>query len=198
MDVLHAWQARGTIILNPPRALEVCVDKYLASVRLENAGLLVPPTIVCQHGDAAFDAFHRLGGDVVVKPIFGSEGRGMVRVSDPELAWRTFRAIERTQSVLYLQQYINHPGWDVRALVSRGRALTAMRRISRGDWRTNVAQGATAEPWKLSSELEAMALQAADAVGRALSQGSICCRARMVNGTFSKSTPFPGGGPWRP
>jgi ribosomal protein S6--L-glutamate ligase len=165
MDVLHAWQALGIPVVNPPRALETCVDKYLAMVRLENAGLRVPPTIVCQHGDAAFEAFERLGGDVVVKPIFGSEGRGMVRISDPEMAWRTLRAIERTQSVLYLQQFIRHPGWDARAFVSRGRVIAAMRRVGRGDWRTNVAQGAKAEPYCLSPELEALALRAVDAVG---------------------------------
>ena len=165
MDVLHAWETSGVRVLNPPRALEICVDKYLATMRLEAAGLPVPPTIVCQSGDAALEAFEKLGGDVVVKPIFGSEGRGMIRVSDPELAWRTFRAIERTQAILYLQKFIRHPGWDLRAFVSRGRVLTAMRRTSRGDWRTNVAQGATAEPWKLPPELEALALRASEAVG---------------------------------
>lgn len=165
MDLLHAWEAQGITILNPPRALEVCVDKYLCTVRLEAAGLRVPPTVVCQHADAALEAFEQLGGDVVVKPIFGSEGRGMVRVSDPEMAWRTFRAIERTQQVLYLQQFVHHPGWDVRVFVSRGRAIASMRRISNGDWRTNVAQGATAEPWKLTHELEALAMRASEAVG---------------------------------
>jgi RimK family alpha-L-glutamate ligase len=165
MDLLHAWQAKGIRILNPPRALEICVDKYLCTARLETAGLRVPATIVCQHADAAFDAFDRLGGDVVVKPIFGSEGRGMVRVSDKELAWRTFRAIERTQSVLYLQKFIPHPGWDVRAFVSRGRVLTSMRRVAKDDWRTNVAQGAAAEPWPLPPKLEPLALRAAEAVG---------------------------------
>jgi ribosomal protein S6--L-glutamate ligase len=165
MDILHAWQGRGMPILNPPRALETCVDKYLATVRLEAAGLRVPATIVCQHADSAFEAFDQLGGDVVVKPIFGSEGRGMVRVSDPEIAWRTFRAIERTQAVLYLQEFIPHPGWDLRVFVSRGRVLTAMRRVACGDWRTNVAQGATAEPWKLSPELEELSLRASEAVG---------------------------------
>src|SRR5947208_1224253 len=49
MDRLHALAARGFPVLNPPRALEVCVDKYLALVRLAAAGLRVPETIVCQH-----------------------------------------------------------------------------------------------------------------------------------------------------
>jgi ribosomal protein S6--L-glutamate ligase len=165
MDRLHALELRGVPILNPPRALEVCVDKYLALVRLQTAGLCVPATIVCQDAEAAIAAFEALGRDVVVKPIFGSEGRGMMRVSDPELAWRTFRTLERTHAVLYIQKFIAHPGWDLRAFVLNGKVLAAMRRSSNGDWRTNVAQGATAESVKLSPDQEELAVRAAEAVG---------------------------------
>jgi len=165
MDVLQALANRGVKILNPPRALEVCVDKYLALERLQQAGLLVPETIVCQRADAALDAFEQLGRDVVVKPIFGSEGRGMMRITDPELAWRTFRAIERTQAVLYLQRFIRHPGWDLRAFVLNGKVIASVRRVSAGDWRTNVAQGARAELFKLTSSQEELALLASAAVG---------------------------------
>src|SRR5262249_49101838 len=134
MDLLHRLHARGVRVLNPPRAVEVCVDKYMATAVLAADGLRVPATVVCQHADAALEAFAALGGDVVVKPLFGSEGRGMVRVSDPEMAWRTFRTLERTASVLYLQQFVRHPGWDLRVFVLGGRVLTAMRRRARGDW----------------------------------------------------------------
>jgi len=165
MDVLHRLQARGVPVLNPPLALETCVDKYLASARLEAAGLRVPPTIVCQHADAALEAFSSLGGDVIVKPLFGSEGRGMVRVSDPELAWRTFRTLERTQRVLYLQLFIAHPGWDLRIFVLGGRVLCAMRRYARDDWRTNIAQGGRGEHVRLTAAQEELALHAAAVVG---------------------------------
>jgi ribosomal protein S6--L-glutamate ligase len=168
MDLLHRAQARGTTVLNPPRAVETCVDKYLATTYLEAAGLLVPPTIVCQHADAALEAYQSLGGDVVVKPLFGSEGRGMVRVCDPEMAWRTFRTLERTQSVLYLQQFIRHPGWDLRVFALGGRVLTAMRRYGNGDWRTNVAQGGKGEVVRPDGEQERLALRAAAAVGAAV------------------------------
>jgi ribosomal protein S6--L-glutamate ligase len=165
MDVLHRFQANHGRVLNPPLALEVCVDKYLASARLDAAALPVPPTVVCQDSETAIEAFHRLGGDVVVKPLFGSEGRGMIRVSDEEIAWRTFRTLERLQTVLYVQQFIDHPGWDLRAFVMDGKVLTAMRRHARGDWRTNVAQGGRAESATLSGEEERLALAAARAVG---------------------------------
>ncbi|MGH7173521.1 MAG: ATP-grasp domain-containing protein [Gemmataceae bacterium] len=168
MDLLHRAQARGVAVLNPPRAVETCVDKYLATAYLEAAGLRVPPTVVCQHADAALEAFAALGGDVVVKPLFGSEGRGMVRVCDPEMAWRTFRTLERTQSVLYLQQFIPHPGWDVRVFVLGGRVLTAMRRYGNGDWRTNVAQGGRGEVVQVSADEERLALSAAAALGAAM------------------------------
>lgn len=165
MDVLHRAQAAGVRILNTPLALETCIDKYLASAKLEAAGLRVPPTVVCQHEDAAHEAFAALGGDVVVKPLFGSEGRGMVRVSDPEMAWRTFRAIQRSQAILYLQRFIAHPGWDLRVFVLGQRVVAAMRRHARDGWRTNVAQGGRGEAVRVTAAEEHLALAAAAAVG---------------------------------
>jgi ribosomal protein S6--L-glutamate ligase len=102
----------------------------------------------------------------------------MVRVSDPELAWRTFRTLERTRGVLYLQQFIRHPGWDLRAFVLGGRVLAAMRRHSRGDWRTNVAQGGTAEPTRLGPEEEALAVRAAEALGAVVAGVDLLPRPR--------------------
>src|SRR5437016_206197 len=57
MDILHRLHAEGARVLNPPAAIEACVDKYLASARLQARGLPVPPTVVCQHADAALEAF---------------------------------------------------------------------------------------------------------------------------------------------
>ena len=165
MDVLHRWEAAGVRVLNSPRALETCIDKYLASARLEAAGLLVPATVVCQDAEMAMEAFASLGGDVVVKPLFGSEGRGMVRVSDPELAWRTFRAIDGVRAVLYLQRFIRHPGWDLRVFVIGGCAVAAMRRYAKTGWRTNGAQGGRGEAVRVTAEEERLALAAAEAVG---------------------------------
>ncbi len=162
MDVLHRLQSLGIVVLNPPAAVEACVDKYLTTARLAAAGLAVPRTIVCQRADPALEAFAKLGGDVVVKPIFGSEGRGMMRIADPELAWRTFRTLERQQAVLYLQEFIAHPGWDLRAFVIGGQILTAMRRqAGNNDWRTNVAQGGKGELTELTVAQKELALKAA-------------------------------------
>lgn len=165
MDLLHEAVARGQTVLNPPRAVEVCVDKYLTTARLARAGIATPPTAVCQKSDDAMAAFVELGGDVVLKPLFGAEGRGMCRITESETAWRTFRVLEQTGQVIYLQQFVRHPGWDLRAFVLGGRVIASMRRVAGNDWRTNVAQGGTAERVTLSVEEERLALRAAEAVG---------------------------------
>lgn len=165
MDLLHAAEAKGVRVINPPRALETCVDKYLTNVRLEAAGLPIPKTIVAQTCDDAMQAFEALGRDVVVKPLFGSEGRGMVRITDAEVAWRTFQTLATVQNVIYVQQFLKHPGWDVRAFVIDGQVVAAMKRSNSLDWRTNVAQGGTAEPFLTDNAIRSLAVASAQATG---------------------------------
>src|SRR3569833_1984182 len=64
MDLLARWEAAGVPVVNPPKAVEVAVDKFLASAKLQSAGLRVPRTIICQTADEALRAFELLGGDV--------------------------------------------------------------------------------------------------------------------------------------
>ena len=166
MDALHRLEALGVPVLNPPRAVEAAVDKYLALAMLDQAGLPVPPTWVGESAAEALGAFERLGGDVVVKPLFGSEGRGLVRVSDRELARRVFQTLERLGAVLYVQRLVRNPGHDLRAFVLGGRVLGAIRRHAPSDdWRTNVAVGGRPEACRLDPEAERLALRAARAVG---------------------------------
>jgi tetrahydromethanopterin:alpha-L-glutamate ligase len=166
MDALHRLATLGVPVLNPPRSVEAAVDKYLTLALLDGAGLPVPPTWTGQSANEALAAFDVLGGDVVVKPLFGSEGRGLMRISDKELAWRTFHVLERLGSVLYLQRVIRHPGHDLRVFVVRGSVLGVMRRhASPGEWRANVALGGRAESCRLDPEAERLALAAARAVG---------------------------------
>jgi RimK family alpha-L-glutamate ligase len=163
MDLLARLEASGPSVFNPPRAIEAAVDKYLASARLAAAGLPVPPTIVCQSPEDAIQAFFTLGGRVVVKPLFGSEGRGIALLDDEALAERAFRMLANMGAVLYLQQFIPHDGFDIRALVV-GQKVFAMRRKNPNDWRTNVSRGATAEAIELDPELASLARRAAEAI----------------------------------
>ena len=167
MDVLSQLEVAGHRVINPARALEAAVDKYLATAKLRNAGLDVPRTICCQTTDDAMAAFAQLGQDVVLKPLFGGEGRGIARLQDEALALRAFKMLEQLGAVMYLQEFVRHDGYDIRLFVV-GDRVVGMRRRNENDWRTNVSRGAVTEPLEVTSELGVMALRAAEAVGAPL------------------------------
>ena len=163
VDALHRLEDRGVLVINSPRAIERTVDKFWTTALLEQAGLRVPETVVCEGIEDALEAFRRLR-DVIVKPLFGSMGLGMVRVSDEDMAFRVFRALESIRGVYYIQRAIDHDGRDVRAFVVGGRVIGAIERRASG-WRTNLARGARAEAVTLGAEWSTLAVRAAAAVG---------------------------------
>lgn len=167
IDALHRLERLGVRVVNPARVIERTVDKFYTSVLLEEAGLKTPPTVVAEHFDDAMTAFRAMG-DVIVKPLFGSNGRGIVRVSDGEIAHRVFRALEMERAVYYVQQVLPSiaagGGRDLRVFVLGKRILAAVWRSADG-WRTNLSRGGRAEKAELSPGSSALALAAAEVVG---------------------------------
>jgi RimK family alpha-L-glutamate ligase len=162
MDALHRLENLGVRVMNPPLAIERTVDKYFTSFLLADAGIRTPRTLVTEDFDTAFAAFRELG-DVVIKPLFGSEGKGMVRVTDEETAYRILRTWELNRYIFYLQEYIPHFQEDVRAFVVGDRVIAAMVRRGTG-WKTNFSKGARVESIELSPEMEALALRACSVI----------------------------------
>lgn len=161
MDALHALQAWGCRVINTAETIERSVDKFHASFLIGHAGLPTPRTFTAEHFEDAMTYFDELGGDVVLKPLFGSEGKGIVRISDKDIAYRTFRALEIARSVYYLQEYLPSRGWDLRVFVLGGRVIGCMRRTAVG-WKTNVSQGAKPEAYPMTEEIETLALRTAE------------------------------------
>lgn len=165
MDCLQAMESAGVPVINPPRSLEIAIDKWLTLHRLHQAGVPTPPTVVCQTRDAALAAYERLGGDVLVKPIFGGEGRGILRVSDEDSAWRVFSTLQQIGQVHYVQQFLQHYGYDIRVLIVGGKLYSIKRFGHGGHWRTNLSQGGCAQPHVLTDQEHELAIQSAAAIG---------------------------------
>jgi RimK family alpha-L-glutamate ligase len=163
VDALHVVGAAGVRAVNSATAIERTVDKFLASALIARARVPTPRTVACERAEDAAAAFEELGGDVVVKPLFGSMGFGMARLEDPDVADRVFRALEIERAIYYLQETVPHGGRDVRALVVGGRVLGAIERAGEG-WRTNLARGGTASATTLTPEQEDLCVRAVDAV----------------------------------
>ncbi len=155
-------------VVNPPRALEAAVDKYLCSARLAAAGLPTPRPWVAQTVEQAlrgFDAFAAVGS--VLKPLFGSEGRGIALLTDRALAERAFALIAQQGGVIYQQEFLPHGDCDYRVLVIGDKTWTIRRRHA-SDWRTNISRGAVAEPCQVPTEWIQLARRAAATIGAPL------------------------------
>jgi RimK family alpha-L-glutamate ligase len=162
IDALHWLERLGIPVMNPAAAIERTVDKFYTSALLAAAGLPTPRTVVAERMEDAMKAFQGLR-DVIVKPLFGAGGQGMVRVSDEEIAYRVFRALDLERAVYYLQEALPHQGRDLRAFVVGERVVAAAWRCADG-WRTNVMQGARVERAVLPPEWQALSIRAARAV----------------------------------
>src|SRR5215472_4780282 len=115
VDALHWIEDHGVPVINSPRAIERSVDKFYADARLREAGLPTPETFVGERVEDAMAAVRRMldrraqgEGDpaVVIKPIFGSMGHGIVRIADPDVAFRVLQSLDRTRPVFYVQRVV--------------------------------------------------------------------------------------------
>jgi len=159
MDALHRLENLGVRVVNSASSIERTVDKYYTSFLLADAGIPTPRTVVTEDFESALSAFHEMG-DVILKPLFGSEGKGMVRISDEETAYRVLRVWELNRFIYYLQEYLPHFQEDVRAFIVGSEVVAAMVRRGTG-WKTNFSQGAKVEALELGAEMKGMALEAA-------------------------------------
>ena len=164
MDMLYRLERQGFLIINPVEAIEHCVDKYDILAILEDNGLSVPQTVATESVSEALRAFAELGGDVVVKPLFGSRGIGATRVVDSEIASTVFKAITFHHGVIYIQEFVPHGYSDIRAFVIDNHVIASMRRVSES-WKTNFSQGAKPIPIELTPELEELAVKSTKVIG---------------------------------
>ena len=165
LALLNSW---GITTVNRYNTAVICADKLRTAITLAQAGISQPVTRVAFDPDTALTALSDLGYPAVLKPVTGSWGRLLARVSSPEAAEAI---IEHRQTlgdyqhhVYYTQEYINKPGRDIRAFVVGDRTICAIYRAS-PHWITNTARGGQASNCPVTQELDDLCTRAAQAVG---------------------------------
>lgn len=163
---LHALRELHVPVHNDARAIERCVDKSMTSFLLHRSGIPTPDTWSVESIDAAqriVKAQVRPGEPLVLKPLFGSQGRGLRLVERAE----DLPGPDEIGGVYYLQRFVAGagPGWrDWRVFVVGRQAIAAMIRHGR-QWRTNASQGARCEHVPAQGEIATLAVAASEAVG---------------------------------
>ena len=162
------YAAAGSVVLNRPEVIETCGDKLATSAILAAAGVPTPRTMVAFGAEEALERCEELGYPVVLKPVVGSWGRMVSRLSDADAVAAVLEHKEvlggPAHRVIYLQEHVEKPGRDIRAFVVGDRVVAAIYRESE-HWITNTARGGVARACPVDDTLSAIALRAARAVG---------------------------------
>ena len=163
---LGTLTARGVRVLNRAGALLAAHDKLLTARVLDRAGLSHPRTRLLEFGGA----LPEWDGPVVVKPRFGSWGRD-VELCETEAALQAHvssldqRLWFRQRGAL-VQELVPPEGFDLRVIVAAGVVVGAIARVAApGEWRTNIALGATRQPVEPPASALDLAVRAAAATG---------------------------------
>lgn len=162
LGLLHALARLGVRVINDARAIERCVDKSMTSFLLHAAGIATPPTLASESAAQAERWRAGTAAELVAKPLFGSQGRGLMRFRPDEAP----PAAEQYAGVHYLQRFVGRDaGWrDFRVMVVGGAPVAAMLRHGRS-WVTNVRRGARCERVAATGDLAERSVAAAAAVG---------------------------------
>jgi [lysine-biosynthesis-protein LysW]--L-2-aminoadipate ligase len=164
----HRLEGLGVPTLSPHRAVANCGDKMLTSALLQTAGLPIPRTLIAFTPETALEAIEELGYPVVLKPLVGSWGRLLARVSDRYAAEAILEHKTTlggyAHGVLYIQEYVEKPGRDIRSFVVGDETVAAIYRDS-PHWITNTARGGRASNCPITPEIDHLSRAAAQAVG---------------------------------
>ena len=139
----------GTLVVNDPAEVRSAPEKLLVTKFLG----LTPPTLISSD-PVALVAFHEKHGDVVLKPLHGAAGSGVVRLKagDPNLEALIEIHATGSRDPLVIQKFIPAVSkGDKRIILIDGEPVGAINRIPAKDQvRSNLRVGGTAAPVELT------------------------------------------------
>jgi tetrahydromethanopterin:alpha-L-glutamate ligase len=165
-DLVRLVEASGIPVMNSSDAIQNAANKFHSFYLFRHAGLPIPRTTVTAELEIALTSLETFGR-ALVKPIFGSQGKGIVKLesSQPDVRAR-LAALQKERGVLYLQEFIPNPGRDIRVFVVGDEALAAIYRVSSaGAYVSNLSQGGRPRQCELTAELQELAVRATRAIG---------------------------------
>ena len=149
-----------------PRSVIVSHNKFLTLLALKEAGLPVPKTYMAASRRTVESLLDEMDYPVVMKLLYGSLGKGVMFAESKQSAASFMDALERFKEPIFLEEYIENPGEDIRVFVLGGGVLGAMKRIAQKDERrTNIGIGGTGKPAKLDINMKDIAIKAANVLG---------------------------------
>ena len=156
-------------VLNKFDVANVCGNKMFMTLLLKKNNIPTPKTYFSFSGESAAENLEKVGYPLVIKPVIGSWGRGVMPIKDKDTMDAVLEIRNITDSphdrIYYLQELIKRPPRDIRVITVGDEPIVAMYRKSSGGFKTNIALGAEPELCEITKEMEDMATKASKAMG---------------------------------
>ena len=156
-------------VLNKFEVANICGNKMFMTLLLKKSNIPTPKTYFSFSSDSAAENLEKVGFPLVIKPVIGSWGRGVMPLKDKDTMEAVFEIRDITDSphdrIYYLQELIKRPPRDIRIITVGDEPIAAMYRKSSGGFKTNIALGADPELCEITKEMEDMAAKASKAMG---------------------------------
>jgi [lysine-biosynthesis-protein LysW]--L-2-aminoadipate ligase len=156
-------------VINKFEVANNCGNKMITSLLLKKHNVPTPKTYFSFSSETALENLERIGYPMVIKPIVGSWGRGVIPLKDRETADAIIEVRELSDRPLdriyYLQEMVKRPPRDIRVIAVGDQVISAMYRTSSGSFKTNIALGAEPILCEITKELEDVCMKASKAVG---------------------------------
>ena len=157
LDLLTQLEKIGVCMVNSRETISISSDKYRSYLRLQDYGLTQPKTVLVPNKDGGKIAVEKLDTKfpIIMKTLEGSKGIGVLFVESERSLESLIQLLHnQIEDIdLLIQEYIKTDG-DIRVIVLGGKVIAAMKRsVIKGDFRSNVSQGANVKEYPLT-ELE--------------------------------------------
>ncbi len=156
-------------VLNKFQVANQCGNKMFMTLLLKKYNVPTPKTYFSFSSESASENIEKVGYPLVIKPVIGSWGRGVMQIKDKDTADALFEIRDITDSphdrIFYLQELINRPPRDIRVITVGDEPIAAMYRKSSGGFKTNIALGADPELCEITKEIEEISTKASKAMG---------------------------------
>ncbi len=162
-SVIDHFTAAGVYSTTESSALLKARNKWSCSQFLSAHGIPVPDACLhfnLEHNESVLKKFKY---PVIIKLLKSTQGMGVVKANDKGQALNILEAFQRLDEQVIIQEFIHEAkGSDIRVLVVNDTVVGAMKRqAKKGEFRSNLHQGASAKIIKLSPQEEMLALKAA-------------------------------------
>ena len=156
-------------VLNRFDVASTCGNKMFMTLLLKKHNIPTPKTHFAFSATGASESMEKTGYPMVIKPVIGSWGRGVMQLKDSDTADAVFEIRNVTDSphdrIYYLQELIDRPPRDIRVITIGDSPIAAMYRRSSGGFKTNIALGADPELCEITPEMEDLASRTSRAMG---------------------------------